>query len=308
MTSGSDSTACLSATAGVSETGNTIVDFTNPTPSIQAQAAYQAAGVPTAGVISATAGNVWAIASGSKPMTIFGNGIVGEDLQAGAGETNFVGGAGTQHLYGGQGVNIVTELAMSDRGDAMAGFIRPKDVIEILSLINANMTTAGVQNFTFIGTAAFTGAGAQVRYQFDTTKNVTTVQVALAGDTSADLRPSRSWYCFRSPPPVLRSPRLSPRPIWRPGGSKPTARSTLLACLYKICIRTSQGRTSTSYESSPLGPGHGILAADELNLVPPGGRAASGTTTPNQTVSKGSLAVELLQTGTGQDMLSSPTR
>ena len=94
--------------AGVSETGNTIVDFTNPTPSIQAQAAYQAAGVPTANVISATTGNVWAIASGSKPTTIFGNGIVGEDLQAGAGETNFVGGAGTQHLYGGQGVNIVT--------------------------------------------------------------------------------------------------------------------------------------------------------------------------------------------------------
>ena len=54
----------------------------------------QAAGVPTADVISATAGSVWAIASGSKPTTIFGNGIVGEDLQAGAGETNFVGGAG----------------------------------------------------------------------------------------------------------------------------------------------------------------------------------------------------------------------
>ena len=151
-----------------------------------AQAAYTTAGLPTPTVVSATTSNIWAIASGSKPTTIFGNGIVGEDLQAGAGETNFVGGSGTQHLYGGQGVNIVTELAMSDGGDMVAGFNPAKDVID-LSHIDAKMTTAGVQNFTFIGTAAFTGAGVQLRYQFDTMKNVTTVQVALAGDTSADL-------------------------------------------------------------------------------------------------------------------------
>ena len=56
-----------------------------------------------------------------------------------------------------------------------------------LSHIDANITTAGVQNFTFIGSAAFTGAGGQVRYQLDPTRNVTYVQVALAGDKSADL-------------------------------------------------------------------------------------------------------------------------
>ena len=67
ITSGSEPMALIyPATAGVSETGNTIVDFTNPTPSILAQAAYQAAGVPTANVVSATTGNVWAIASGSS--------------------------------------------------------------------------------------------------------------------------------------------------------------------------------------------------------------------------------------------------
>ena len=227
------------ATPGVSEIGNTIVDFTNPTPSILAQAAYMAAGVPTAGVISATTGSVWAIASGSKPMTIFGNGIVGEDLQAGAGETNFVGGAGTQHLYGGQGVNIVTELAMSDRGDTVSGFNPAKDVID-LSHIDANLTTAGVQNFTFIGTAAFSGAGAQVRYQFDRRKTSPPSRWRSRA-TRRPISRSRSWDCFRSPPPTLRSPRLSPQPIWRPGRSKPTVRSRPPARLLNTCIRTSQG-------------------------------------------------------------------
>ena len=176
-------------TPGVSETGNTIVDFTNPISSAQAQAAYKAAGVPTAGVISATAGSVWTIASGSAPMTIFGNGIVGEDLQAGAGETNFVGGAGTQHLYGGQGVEHVTELAMSDRGDTVAGFNPAKDVID-LSHIDANSPRPGVQNFTFIGTAAFSGAGAQVRYQLNPTSNVPpTVQVGAGGRHVGSISP-----------------------------------------------------------------------------------------------------------------------
>ena len=169
---------------GISETGTTIVDFTNPTPSTQAQAAYQAAGVPTTNVVSATTSSVWAIASGSTPTTVFGNGIVGEDLGGGTGETNFVGGAGTQHLYGGQGANIFTYLAVSDGGDTLSDFDPAKDVID-LSHIDANITTPGLQSFTFIGTAAFDG-GAEVRYQQDPTTGVTYVQAALAGDISAD--------------------------------------------------------------------------------------------------------------------------
>ena len=162
-------------------TGNTIVDFTNPAPSTQAQAAYQAAGIPTANVVSATTSSVWANASGSAPTTILGNGIAGEDLRGGAGETNFVGGAGEQHLYGGKGANILTYLAMSDGGDTMAGFDPAKDVID-LSHIDANITAPGVQNFTFIGTAPFSGAGGQVRYQLNPAKDVTYVEADLASD------------------------------------------------------------------------------------------------------------------------------
>ena len=171
-------------TAGVTETANTTIDFTNPTSSIQAQAAYQAAGLPTTNVVSATTGSIWTIASGTAPTTVLGNSIVSEDLQGGAGETVFVGGAGVQHIYEGKGADILTYLAVSDGGDTVTNFDPAKDVID-LSRMDADLTAAGVQNFTFIGSGAFDGA-AEVRYQLNPTSNVTTVQAVLAGDTSAD--------------------------------------------------------------------------------------------------------------------------
>jgi hypothetical protein len=286
------------ATPGVSETGNTIIDFTNPTPSILAQAAYEAAGVPTANVVSATTGNVWAIASGSKPTTIFGNGIVGEDLQAGAGETNFVGGAGAQHLYGGQGVNIVTELAMSDGGDSMAGFNPAKDVID-LSHIDANLTTAGVQNFTFIGTAAFTGAGAQVRYQLDPTRNVTTVQVALAGDKSADLTITLMGLLPLTAANFALTPAQSSADL-AAGALATYSKVQTTGGAIEYLHSNIAGRAYTSFESFS-GPGYDNLAANALNLSSTADELLLYD--PNQTVSRGA-AVELLQTGTGQDLLS----
>ena len=102
----------------------------------------------------------------------------------GPGETNFVGGFGAQFLFGGQGANILTYLAIGDGGDRASAFDPAKDVID-LSHIDADITTAGVQNFTFIGSAPFSG-GAQVRYQLNPTNDTTLVQAALAGDTTAD--------------------------------------------------------------------------------------------------------------------------
>ncbi len=89
------------------------------------------------------------------------------------------------------GANIVTELSISDSStmtgvDAIAGFDPAKDVID-LSRIDANIMQAGIQNFTFIGSNAFSGAGAQVRYYQDPANKVTWVQAKLAGDTSADM-------------------------------------------------------------------------------------------------------------------------
>ena len=45
-----------------------------------------------------------------------------------------------------------------------------------------------MQDFTFIGTNAFTSAGAQVRYQLDRANDTTIVQATLAGDTAPDIQ------------------------------------------------------------------------------------------------------------------------
>ena len=71
-----------------------------------------------------------------------------------------------------------------------AAFDPAKDVID-LSRIDGDILTAGVQNFTFIGSAPFSG-GAQVRYQLDPTNNDHSVQAALAGDHQLPILPSRS--------------------------------------------------------------------------------------------------------------------
>ena len=111
-------------------------------------------------------------------------------LYGGLGETNFVGGLGRQYLIGGAGANIFTELAVSDStvnsSDYIDTFNPAKDVID-LSHIDANLAAAGVQNFTFIGTASFSGGGAQVRYRQDPTKNMTYVEADLAGDSAPDV-------------------------------------------------------------------------------------------------------------------------
>ena len=111
-------------------TGNTIVDFTNPTYSAQALTAYEAAGLPTAAVVSATSVGSFA-ATGSAATTILGNGFIGAHLGAGTGETNFVGGFGAQYLFGGQGANILTYLSIGDGGDRMSAFDPAKDVIDL---------------------------------------------------------------------------------------------------------------------------------------------------------------------------------
>ena len=175
--------------SGVTVSGNVVFDFTNPTFSTTAWAAYKAAGLPTAYLVTSTGANI-SSGSMSGPTTLYGGGnqvYLGGSLV----ETNFVGGFGTQYLVGGAGANVFTELAVSDSTpqhyDVISSFNPAKDVID-LSHVDADVTTAGLQNFTFIGANAFTGSGGgQVRYQQDPANNATYVQAALAGDTSPDL-------------------------------------------------------------------------------------------------------------------------
>jgi hypothetical protein len=226
-----------------------------------------------------------------------GNGFASARLSvAGSSETNFVGGAGSQLLLGGLGANIFTYLSIGDGGDRIAPFDPAKDVID-LSRVDADITKAGVQKFTFIGSAPFSG-GAQVRYQLNPTNNSTTVQAALAGDTTADfsititgvvpltaanfaLTPSQSSAALANGAvlsySIVRTPTGGPR---------------------EVAYSNVQGRAYTSYESfySSLD-----LAAENLKLSSNANELHLYDA--NLTVTRGG-GNEALKVGTGSDPLS----
>jgi hypothetical protein len=276
--------------------GNTTVDFSNPTASTNALAAYVAAGLPTANVVSGTSGG--AGASGSAPATILGNGFVSAHLGAGAGETNFVGGYGQQLLFGGQGANILTYLALGDGGDRMSAFDPAKDVID-LSHIDADVTTTGVQNFTFIGSAPFSG-GAQVRYQLNPTSDTTTVQAALAGDNLADFTITLSGLVPLTAADFALTAAQSTAALANGAALSYTKVTTAAGAPTEYAYSNVHGRAYTTYDSF-YGSGYENLEADDLNLSSSANELALYD--PNQTVTRGGRS-ETLQVGTGSDPLS----
>ena len=282
-------------TTGVATvTGTTMVDFSNPTASTQALAAYQAAGLPTANVVSGTSGG--AGGSGSAPTTILGNGFVSAHLGAGAGETNFVGGAGSQDLFGGLGANILTYLAIGDGGDRVANFDPAKDVID-LSHIDADITTAGLQNFTFIGTAPFSG-DPQVRYQLNPTNNTTTVQAALAGDPSADFTITLAGLAPLTAANFALTPSQSSADLADGAALTYSRVQTAAGAPAEYAYSNVQGRAYTSFEEFY---GSGFATADDLNLSSSANELVLYQ--PSLTVTRGGGS-EALQAGTGSDPLS----
>ncbi len=167
--------------------GNVVFDFTNSVDSTKAWAVYKAAGLPTATLVTSTGANV---AAGNVATTLYGAGY-DVYLCGGSALNNFVGGFGTQYLQGGSGENVFRYLAISDSTpsayDIISNFHPATDVID-LSAIDGNVSQAGVQNFSFIGTAAFSGPGAQVRYQQDVANDCTWVEADVASD-SGNLSP-----------------------------------------------------------------------------------------------------------------------
>ncbi|MGC9958081.1 M10 family metallopeptidase C-terminal domain-containing protein, partial [Roseiarcus sp.] len=173
--------------ASASIQGNTLVAYANPTSSAQALAAYKKTAMLPANVIAATAAGQVLTSTASAPTTLLGNGLA-TTFVGSTNETNFVSGYGAHRLLGGEGANIFTYLAISDstynQHDNISNFDPAKDVID-LSRIDANITTPGLQHFTFIGTAPFSGTGAQVRYQLNPATNQTFIEADLAGDSGS---------------------------------------------------------------------------------------------------------------------------
>ena len=275
--------------------GNTSVDYTNPADSTQALAAYIAAGLPTA--------NGWSVNGGSTgpgpgPVTTIGDGVVSQQLGPGAGETNFVGGFGEQILHGGYSANILTYLALGDGGDVMTGFDPGKDVID-LSHIDADVVTPGVQNFTFIGSAPFSG-GAQVRYQLNPTTDTTTVQAALAGDTTADFSIMLYGLVSLTAANFALTSAQSSAALATGAALSYTQVQTAAGAPTEYAYSNVQGRAYTSYEAF-YGSGYENLEADDLNLSSNANELALYD--PSQTVTRGG-GRETLQVGTGSDPLS----
>jgi Right handed beta helix region len=268
-------------------TGNTIVDFSNPTDSTQALKNYQA-GVPTTPVVP-----------GPAPTTVFGNGVASVHLAASPGATNFVGGFGAQYVFGGQGANILTYLAIGDGGDRVSAFDPAKDVID-LSNIDADITTAGLQDFTFIGDAPFSG-GAQVRYQLNPTNNTTLVQAALAGDTTADFTITLAGLTPLTAANFALTPSQSSADLADGVALSFKKVTTVAGTPTEYTYSNVQGRAYTSYQSF-YGSGYENLAADDLNLSSNSNELVLYD--PTQTVTRGGGGEALQMVGMGSDPLT----
>ncbi len=97
------------------------------------------------------------------------NGGAGNDLlDGGDGNDHLIGGLGTDTLTGGSGAdtfvfNLLSELGLGDKRDAITDFNSAEGDKIDLSKLDANVLLGGINPFTFIGAAEFTGAG-QLRF------------------------------------------------------------------------------------------------------------------------------------------------
>jgi Ca2+-binding RTX toxin-like protein len=109
-----------------------------------------------------------------------------DDLLGGRGSDTLVGGDGADILTGGRGADTfafrkVADFATGTALETILDFDRAEDVID-LSRIDADSTTSGDQDFTFIGKARFDGHAGELRCRNGV------VAGDLDGDAGADFR------------------------------------------------------------------------------------------------------------------------
>jgi hypothetical protein len=120
---------------------------------------------------------------------LFG-GAAADDLAGGAGADLLYGGGGGDTLAGNGGADVFRYQAVSDSTtsaiDQILQFVQGEDKID-LSRIDAIAATPGNEAFTFIGGAAFTGAGQLRATLTDEPTNRWTIEGDVDGDGNADL-------------------------------------------------------------------------------------------------------------------------
>lgn len=280
---------------------NTVVGYANPIYSTQALAAYINAGVLPSNVIAATTAGQIITSVASKPTTLLGNNLAAT-LIGSTNETNFVGGDSARHLMGGAGANIFTFLSISDTTQILeyiSAFDPAKDVID-LSRIDADITTAGLQHFTFIGTAPFSGAGAQVRYELDPALNETFVEADLAGDAgnaTPDFEIVITGLYNLTASNFALTPAKSATDLANGAALTETKVKTPAGAPTEYAYTNVQGESYTSYESFGVNfDGFAVVGADDLNLSST--QDELRLYDPGMTVTRGGGAASL-QVGTG---------
>lgn len=281
--------------------GNTLVAYSNPASSAQALAAYEKTAILPAHVIAATAAGQVLTSAASTPTTLLGDS--GTTFVGSTNETNFVSGYDAHVSLGGEGANIFTFLAIADSTasahDTITNFDPAKDVID-LSRIDANITTPGLQHFTFIGTAPFSGTGAQVRYQLDPATDQTYVEADLAGDSGnywpdfeivlAGLLPltaaNFALTAAQSATDMANGAALTETKVQTPTGG-----------MTEYAYNNVNGKSYSSYVSFQVADdGFTVLGAEDLNLSST--KDELRLYDPGLTVIRGGSA-ETLQLGTG---------
>ena len=281
--------------------GNTLVAYSNPASSAQALAAYEKTAILPAHVIAATAAGQVLTSAASTPTTLLGDS--GTTFVGSTNETNFVSGYDAHVSLGGEGANIFTFLAIADltasAHDTITNFDPAKDVID-LSRIDANITTPGLQHFTFIGTAPFSGTGAQVRYQLDPATDQTYVEADLAGDSGnywpdfeivlAGLLPltaaNFALTAAQSATDMANGAALTETKVQTPTGG-----------MTEYAYNNVNGKSYSSYVSFQVADdGFTVLGAEDLNLSST--KDELRLYDPGLTVIRGGSA-ETLQLGTG---------
>lgn len=134
---------------------------------------------------------------GSAVDIITGNAIANElignagndNIKGQGGADKIIGGSGADILIGGGGADDFIYLVAADSSnqiDVIKDFVHGLDDIDVAA-IDANGAGVGNASFTFRGNAAFTGAGAEVRFVKNVPSNITNVFFDIDGNQIADM-------------------------------------------------------------------------------------------------------------------------
>jgi Ca2+-binding RTX toxin-like protein len=134
-------------------------------------------------------------------------GMDGDDVLSGhTGVDTLVGGAGRDSMTGGSEADTFIWLSIHDTStlvasaDSIGDFNAAEGDLISLSGIDANKIAGGNQDFTFIGTAAFSGAPGELRYYHADGNTYLAMQTGTEADVEGVIRlygihmPEASWF------------------------------------------------------------------------------------------------------------------